>query len=69
MNVENKEIISIKGKVLYRNEGDEFLIILEDNTKYEKTTNLADRDDYKNRLISSFSHELRTPLNSSMGFL
>ncbi|EAS06127.2 ATPase, histidine kinase-, DNA gyrase B (macronuclear) [Tetrahymena thermophila SB210] len=68
-NVENKEGISIKGKVLYRNDGDEFMVILEDNTKFENVTNLADRDDYKNRLISSFSHELRTPLNSSMGFL
>ncbi|KAL4482558.1 hypothetical protein ABPG72_005801 [Tetrahymena utriculariae] len=68
-NVENKESISIKGKVLYRNDGDEFMVILEDNTKFENVTNLADRDDYKNRLISSFSHELRTPLNSSMGFL
>ena len=55
--------------MLYRAESDEYLIIIEDITKYEHVTSLADRDDYKNRLISSFSHELRTPLNSSMGFL
>lgn len=68
-NIESNEGVSIKGKVLYRNESDEYLIIIEDVTKYEQATGLADRDEFKNRLISTFSHELRTPLNSSMGFL
>lgn len=52
INVDNGESISIKGKVLYRAESDEYLLILEDITKYEYVTNLADRDNYKNRLIS-----------------
>lgn len=57
------------GKISVRKSSQEFILILDEITKYESLANLADRDEYKNRILNSMSHELHTPLNFSMGCL
>lgn len=42
----------MKGKVVYRFDSEEYLIIFEDSTSDEKVVGLTNRDDFKNRLIS-----------------